>query len=49
MVIRLSGRDCEGKGWLDYKWLNPATSTMEQKSTYVEKLDDMVIGCGIYK
>lgn len=38
-----------GKGWVDYHWLNPATRAVEEKSTYVEKLDDLVIGCGVYK
>jgi signal transduction histidine kinase len=39
----------KGKGWVDYKWPNPVTKAVEQKSTYVEKVDDIVIGCGIYK
>jgi len=39
----------KGSGWSDYKWVNPATKAIELKSTYVEKVDDMVIGCGIYK
>jgi signal transduction histidine kinase len=40
----------KGKGWIDYKWPNPITKKIEQKSTYVEKLDDgSLIGCGIYK
>lgn len=40
----------KGKGWVDYKWPHPATKAIEQKSTYVEKLDDgTFIGCGIYK
>lgn len=40
----------KGKGWVDYKWPNPITKTIEQKSTYIEKLDDgSIIGCGIYK
>ena len=38
-----------GKGWIDYKWVNPASSAIEQKSSYIEKVDDMVVGCGIYK
>lgn len=38
-----------GKGWVDYRWPNPATKVIESKSTYVEKVDDLVIGCGIYK
>lgn len=39
----------KGKGWTDYKWLNPKTSSIDQKSSYVEKVDELVIGCGIYK
>jgi len=38
-----------GKGWNDYKWTNPATQVIEAKSSYFEKVDDVVIGCGIYK
>nr|WP_315218214.1 cache domain-containing protein [uncultured Duganella sp.] len=38
-----------GKGWVDYKWPHPVTKAIEPKSTYVEKVDDLVIGCGIYK
>lgn len=39
----------KGHGWFDYKWPNPLTKAVEQKSSYVEKLDDIMIGCGIYK
>ncbi len=39
----------KGSGWIDYKWPNPVTKAVEQKSTYVEKVDDVVVGCGIYK
>jgi len=39
----------KGKGWVDYRWPNPLTSTVEHKSSYVEKVDDVVIGCGTYK
>lgn len=39
----------KGKGWSDYKWPNPVTATLEPKSSYVEKVDDVLIGCGIYK
>ncbi|MEO6353776.1 MAG: methyl-accepting chemotaxis protein [Oxalobacteraceae bacterium] len=38
-----------GRGWVDYRWINPVTAVIESKSTYIEKLDDLVIGCGIYK
>lgn len=39
----------KGSGWSDYKWVDPVTKNIRPKSTYVEKVDDMVIGCGIYK
>ncbi|HEX7642088.1 MAG TPA: cache domain-containing protein [Burkholderiaceae bacterium] len=39
----------EGKGWADYKWPNPVTKEIEQKSTYVERVDDLYFACGIYK
>lgn len=39
----------KGKGWVDYKWPNPTTKAIEAKSTYIEKVDDMMVGCGIYK
>ncbi|MQA19599.1 cache domain-containing protein [Rugamonas rivuli] len=43
------GMSKEGKGWVDYKWPNPSTGTVDGKRTYVERVDDVVIGCGIYK
>ncbi|HYD81322.1 MAG TPA: cache domain-containing protein [Paucimonas sp.] len=39
----------KGKGWIDYKWTHPTTKAIEPKSTYVEKVGDVLIGCGIYK
>lgn len=39
----------KGKGWFDYKWPNAITKAVEHKSTYVEKVDDVLIGVGIYK
>jgi len=39
----------KGGGWVDYKWVNPVTKKIEAKSTYVQKVDDYFLGCGIYK
>ena len=39
----------KGKGWVDYKWPHPVTKAIEPKSSYVEKVDDLIVGCGIYK
>jgi cytochrome c len=39
----------KGSGWVDYKWSNPLTKKIENKSTYVQRIDDYFLGCGIYK
>lgn len=39
----------KGSGWVDFKWPHPTTKAVTQKSFYVEKTDDLVVGCGIYK
>ncbi len=38
----------KGKGWQDYKFTNPVTKKLEPKSAYIEKVDDLIVGCGIY-
>lgn len=38
-----------GKGWVEFKWPNPVTKTVEQKAGYIEKVDNMIVGSGIYK
>lgn len=36
-------------GWVNYKWPNPTTNDVENKSTYVVRLDDThLAGVGIY-
>ena len=39
----------KGKGWVEFKWPNPVTKAVEAKAGYVEKVDDMMVGSGIYK
>ncbi|MYM21896.1 histidine kinase [Duganella sp. FT135W] len=39
----------KGSGWVDFKWPNPVTKAVESKSGYVERVDDFLIGSGIYK
>ncbi|MBP1203693.1 signal transduction histidine kinase [Duganella sp. 1411] len=43
------GMSKEGKGWVDYKWPNPGTGSIDSKRTYVERVEDVVIGCGVYR
>ncbi len=39
----------KGSGWIDYRWVNPVDKKIEQKSSFVEKVGDYVVGAGFYK
>ncbi len=39
----------KGSGWVDYVYTNPKTLEDEAKTTYFEKVNDLVICCGVYK
>jgi hypothetical protein len=38
----------QGNGWVDYKFSNPLTKKIANKTSYVLKVDDFVIFCGAY-
>jgi cytochrome c len=38
-----------GSGWVDYKWPNPITNKIEDKSSYIEKMGDYFVGVGAYR
>lgn len=38
-----------GSGWVNYKWPNPLNNKIEDKTTYVEKMGDYVVGVGVYR
>ena len=39
----------KGSGWVDYVYLNPETNRQEHKTTYIQKVGDIIICCGVYK
>lgn len=39
----------KGSGWQDYTFMNPTNKKWEEKRTYVELADDLIIGCGTYR
>ena len=39
----------KGKGWVDYQYKNPTSGKIEPKTTYIQKVDDVVLEAGIYK
>jgi cytochrome c len=36
-------------GWQDYKFRNPVSNEIEPKSMYLERYQDFIVGCGVYK
>jgi len=39
----------QGSGWVDYVYLNPETNRQEHKTTYFQKVGDVILCCGVYK
>jgi len=39
----------KGKGWQEYKFTDPKDKKIDDKTAYIEKYEDMIIGCGAYK
>jgi TRAP-type uncharacterized transport system substrate-binding protein len=37
------------QGWSDYRFLNPKTKTVEEKSAWIERMGDYLVGVGIYR
>ena len=46
---RMEVAKTKGKGWQDYKNTDPLSKSIEHKSTYFEKYEDVVVAGGIYK
>ncbi|HTZ39916.1 MAG TPA: cache domain-containing protein [Syntrophales bacterium] len=39
----------KGSGWQDYKFTNPTSKKLENKTAYIEKYENYIVGCGAYK
>jgi methyl-accepting chemotaxis protein len=39
----------KGNGWYEYHFLNPHTNTIQPKVTYIQRVDDYYLACGVYK
>ncbi len=46
---RLEIAKTKGSGWQDYKFPNPESKQIEPKSMYLEKYENVIVACGIYK
>src|SRR4051794_18974728 len=49
MRERLELVKAKGKGWQEYKFVNPVTGQIEPKAMYFERYEDLIVNCGIYK
>ncbi|AFL72747.1 response regulator [Thiocystis violascens] len=38
-----------GSGWVDYQYVNPLNHKRQAKTTYVERVDDLIVCAGAYK
>lgn len=47
--VEMMSKSPDAKGWQDYKFMNPQTRQIEPKQMYLRRVEDMIIGCGIYK
>jgi signal transduction histidine kinase len=36
-------------GWQDYMFKNPESGDIESKTSYIRRVGDMIVGCGVYK
>lgn len=39
----------EDQGWVDYKWKSPATGEILDKTSYIVRVGDYLVGVGAYK
>jgi cytochrome c len=46
---RLEILKSRANGWIDYRWPDPVSGKIAQKSAYFERYEDLVIACGFYK
>ena len=41
--------EAQGEGWISYKWPNPITRKISVKLSFVQKVNDVIIGAGVYE
>jgi hypothetical protein len=47
MIVKMGFE--QGRGWVDFKWPNPVTKRIENKSAYVIRTHDVTCGAGYYR
>jgi len=49
LVRDIVGQAERGPGWVEYDITNPATGRVQTKMSFVQRVDDLYFGCGVYK
>jgi methyl-accepting chemotaxis protein len=39
----------KGSGWVEYAAMNPFTQIIQEKATYIQRIDGYFLACGVYK
>ena len=47
--VEMMSKGPNANGWQDYKFMNPVSRQIEPKSMYLQRFEDVMVGCGIYK
>jgi cytochrome c len=47
--VEMMSKGPAAKGWQDYKFMNPVSRQIEPKSMFLQRFEDVMVGCGIYK
>ena len=49
LMQAIIGQAQEGPGWVEYEISNPTTGKLQSKMSFVQSVDGLYLGCGIYK
>ncbi|APW43159.1 hypothetical protein RS694_11890 [Rhodoferax saidenbachensis] len=49
LIASIIQQASQGPGWVEYEITNPATGKVQTKLSYVQQVDDVYVGCGVYK
>jgi cytochrome c len=47
--VEMMSKGPDAKGWQDYKFMNPVSRQIEPKAMFLQRYEDLIVGCGIYK
>ena len=47
--VEMMSKSPDAKGWQDYKFMNPDLEPDRAQAMYLQRFEDVIVGCGIYK